>query len=647
MSDKISAMKALNARLIEASDAYYNSDVEIMSNFEYDKLYDELLKLEKETGVILSNSITQNVGSKVVSSLKKSKHEEKMLSLAKTKSSEEIANWADGHDVCLSWKLDGLTVVMTYDNGELISAVTRGDGEIGEDITEQAKRFNNLPLKINNKNKIIVRGEAVISYKEFDRINNKYDVDSKFKNPRNLVSGTVKSLDLKVLDQRKVDWIAFTFVEGYNDNSYTKQLDELSFMGFDVVKHKLVKSNDIDIAIKEFSSRVGQQDIPVDGLVMFLDDTQYGKSLGDTSHHPRCAMAFKWQDDTYDTTLRDIIWRKSRTGRINPIAVFDPVDIDGTTVNRASLHNITYIEDMKLGIGDEISVYKANMIIPQVAENKTKSLKNIEDVLPCECPVCGGEVEIKQDGNTKFLYCANKNCEGSVLDQIDLFFSKMKVMGASKKTWSKLLDEGVIIGIADVFDLREHEEEFCSIEGLGEKKFWSLVKQIENIETDLDTFISALGIYGVNDGMAKLLAKKFKTFEDFVKADKEDIAEINGIGDKTAENIERFIETNGQAVLIDFAKNVKIKESAQDVAGSATGSIRGKKFAITGKVECFKNRKELERFIESKGGSVSGVSKSTDYLITNDPYSGSNKNKKAQELGIQLITEQEFIDMSK
>lgn len=639
MYSKIEEMKALNAKLIEASNAYYNLDTEIMSNFEYDKLYDELVNIESETGIVLSNSITKRVGSEVVSSLKKAKHNEKMLSLAKTKSIDEVIEWANGNDICLSWKLDGLTVVLTYDKGELVSAITRGNGEIGEDITEQAKHFNNIPLNIPCKNKIVVRGEAVITYSEFDRINENMDADSQFKNPRNLASGTVKSLDLSVLDERKVSWIAFTFVKGYKSNSYSKQLDELSNLGFDVVEHKLVKEN-INENIENFSAQVSSQDIPVDGLVLFIDDTEYGKSLGNTSHHPRCAMAFKWEDEEFETTLREIEWNRSRTGRINPVAIFDEVEIDGTSVTRASLHNLTYIEDMKLNIGDTITVYKANMIIPQIAENKTKSLKNINELIPKRCPACGGKVKVVKENNASFLICENKNCSSNLKDEIVLMTSSFKIMGIGNETIQKLIEVGVLKRRSDIFSIKNHKEEYCNIEGLGEKSFDSLINEIENVNIKREEFISAFGIPGVSKGNAKAILKEIG---DIYNASYEDILAVKGMGDKTAKNFTTYISNH-----IEEMKYIESMINIIDVKQDESISlISGKSFAVTGKVYIFKNRKELETTIESNGAELKGVSKGTDYLITNDPHSGSAKNKKAQELGIQLITEQEFIDMLK
>lgn len=638
MNTEIFKMKELNNKLIEASDAYYNG-IEIISNFEYDALYDELLSLEKETGIILSNSITQKVGAEVVSSLKKSKHEEKMLSLAKTKSIIELIEWANDEDICVSWKLDGLTVVLTYDEGKLISAVTRGNGEIGEDITKQAEHFANIPLVIPVKTKIVVRGEAVITYSEFERINKQNDADAKFKNPRNLASGTVKSLDLSVLDKRKVSWIAFTFVDGYKNNSYTEQLNELASMGFDVVDHKKIKASEIENTISEFTSQISSQDIPVDGLVAFVDDVAYGKSLGDTSHHPRCAMAFKWQDEEYETTIREIEWNRSRTGRINPVAIFDEVEIDGTSVSRASLHNLTYIEDMKLNIGDTVTVYKANMIIPQIAENKTKTLTDINDILPKSCPSCGGRVAIVKDNAANFLMCENPNCSSSLKDSIALMTSTFKIMGIGNETIQKLIEVGIINSREDIFKIKEHKEEYCNIDGLGEKSFNSLVNEIENVSIKKEEFISAFGIPGVSLGNAKAIVKRIP---DIYVATYEDIISVDGIGDKTANNFIKYIN--------EHKNEMQVIEGLIDIANPTeqinSSKIKGKSFAITGKVYVFKNRKELESFIEENGAELKGVSKGTDYLITNDPNSGTSKNKKAQELGIKLITEQEFIDMA-
>lgn len=666
----IPKMRKINDILIEASDAYYNKDNEIMSNYEYDKLYDSLVELEDNYGVLLDNSITQRVGIEVVSSLKKVKHSESMLSLSKTKSIDELKDWFGDNKVCSSWKLDGLTVVLTYEKGKLIQAATRGNGTIGEDITKQAMHFNLVPHTILIKDRIVLRGEAIITYEEFDRINSLTDEGSKFKNPRNLASGTVKNLDLSILKKRRIEWIPFEVIEGHDSicdwienncpneviletigditvdkNSFNFYLDALWTLGFHPVEHCVITKNEIEklIHLSEKSIEKGFN-IPVDGLVFTYDNIDLFKSLGYTSHSPRGSIAFKWKDETYDTTLRRIVWNKSRTGRINPIAVFDPVEIDGTTVNRASLHNLTYIEDMKLDIGDEITVYKANMIIPQIAENKTKSLKDIKDVITHECPICGFETEIRGEGNSKFLYCCNKYCDSDTIDLIDLFLNQMKVMGVSKITIKKLCEEGILNGVGDIFDLKNHKEEFCNIEGLGEKTFDSLIYQIENIKTDLATFISSLGISGVNIGISKLLANRYKTFDKFLDADIEDIASIKGIGEKTAESIKNFINLNDKEILKEFSDEIEIIEF-EDI--KENDFITNKHFAITGKMNIFKNRKELQDLIESNGGYLNSVNTKTDYLITNDPDSGSSKNKKAKELNISTITEQEFINMLK
>lgn len=659
-------MQKINNQLIKASHAYYNEDNEIMSNFEYDALYDQLVKLESEHGVLLNNSITQRVGSEVISGLEKVKHSEPMLSLSKTKSVDELKSWFGNKKVCGSWKLDGLTVVMTYENGKLINAATRGDGTIGEDITKQAIRFTNLPYRIPIKDHIVIRGEAIITYKEFNRINSITDEGSKFKNPRNLVSGTVKNLNLAVLDRRKVEWIPFELIEGHdavhnwieNDcpattimntvgdihpdkNSFSYYLDALWTLGFTPVEHCIITAKDLEkfITLQEKAVEKGYA-IPVDGLVFTYDDINYFKSLGSTTHSPRGSIAFKWQDETYDTVIREIEWSKSRTGRINPVAIFDPVEIDGTTVSRASLHNLTYIEDMKLNIGDEVTVYKANMIIPQIAENKTKSLKDIYDILPHQCPVCHSDIEIRTEGSSAFLYCTNEFCDSNLIDLIDLFLNQMKVLGISKTTIEKLYEKGIFTGVADVFDLKNHREEFCNIEGLGEKLFKTLTDQIDNIETSLPEFIASLGIQGVNVGTAKLLAEHYQTFENFVNTNITELESINGIGNKTAESIVDFINNNTKKTLIEFSKNVTINDVESKTSNNF---ITGKNFAVTGSLEIFKNRKEMQDFIENNGGKVTSVNAKTSYLITNDTESGSSKNKKAKELGVKIITEEEFI----
>ena len=640
MSEIINRMKAINNKLIDASNAYYNTDSEIMSNYEYDQLYDELVELEKETGVVLSNSITNKVGFEAISSLSKSKHKHQARSLAKTKSKEEVLSFIGDEDACLSWKLDGLTVVLTYKNGELVSGVTRGDGVVGDDITEQVKRFSNVPLKINFKNELIVRGEAVISYDEFIRINE----NNQFKNPRNLVAGTVKSLDLHVFDERKVDFIVFTVVEGIDNESYSEQLSLVSNLGFDVVEHRVVNNNTLLEEIASFTEVVEHGDMyyPVDGLVIYLDSIASQKELGESTHHPNYAIAFKWQDETKRTVIRKIEWNKSRTGRINPVAIFDSVELEGTTVSRASLHNLSYIESMKINIGDEVSVFKANMIIPQIAENHTKSLKDLNDIIPAVCPVCGCETKIKEDNGSSFLVCENRAC-GMFVDEIVHFLDKLGIKGASKKTVEKLVDNGVITTRDSIFSIKDKHDEFVKIDGLGEKAFNSLVDEIKDINVSLGEFIASLGIPGVSTQNAKNIARHFVTIEDICHAEEDDFTKVDGIGKNISSNIYNYMQEYHDEIA-DILTHCTIKDSEEESV-NLNSKISGKVFAVTGTLDIFKNRKEIEDKIESLGGKVSGVSSKTDYLITNNPNSGSSKNKKAKELGVTIITEQEFTQM--
>ena len=629
----------LNNKLIEASEAYYN-DEEIMSNYEYDQLYDKLVQLEKETGFILSNSVTQNVGVKILDGFQKSKHIEKMLSLSKTKSIGDIKDFLGEETGVLSWKLDGLTVVIEYRDGKLFKAVTRGDGIEGEDITEQARLFCNLPLEIDCKTDLILRGEALISYPEFERIKKNEGQD--FKNPRNLASGTVKNLDLSVLKKRKVSFLAFTLVKSLNTfNSYFDQLEYLDSLGFSVVEHMRVEGNSIETFIQMFSKSAESYEFPVDGLVVYLDDLNLQKKLGSNSHHPNFAIAFKWQDEVYPTTVREIVWSKSRTGRLNPIAIFDPVEIDGTMVEKASLHNLSYIEDMKLNIGDEVEVFKANMIIPQIAKNNTQSLKDVNDVLPKACPVCGKEIKIINQNGSKFVHCSNPDCD-KVLGELEHFTSLLKIKHISTKTFEKLIDNDILTCREDLFNLQDKKDKFIEIEGLGETLFNKLVKEINSIKVSEEEFIGSFGIPNVSSETAKAILSVF-SFEDLPTLDVEKLTSVNGIGDVMAKNFVSYIKENWNEMK-SLHDKVEIKEKKEQTSNV----LEGKTFMITGKLNNFSNRKELVAMIESCGGKVgSSVNVNTDYLINNDINSSSSKNKKAKELNIPIISEEDFLNLLK
>lgn len=651
--DRADRMKELIAKLNEASRAYYAEDREIMSNFEYDALYDELASLEKETGMILAGSPTVSVGYEAVEELPKERHEKPMLSLAKTKSREELQSWLDGKEGLLSWKLDGLTIVLTYDNGKLEKAVTRGNGEVGEVITNNAKVFKNIPHAISFKGRLILRGEAVITYSDFEKVNGEIDdADARYKNPRNLCSGSVRQLNNKITAKRNVRLYAFSLVSATENgmetdfgNDRENQFLFLKEQGFEVVEYKRVTPENIEAAVEEFAAAVKTYDVPSDGLVLTYCDMAYGASLGRTAKFPRDSIAFKWADETAETTLKEIEWSPSRTGLINPVAVFEPVELEGTTVSRASVHNLSVMESLKLGIGDRIMVYKANMIIPQIAENLTKS-GNLE--IPERCPVCGAKTEISKANDAKTLICPNEECEAKKIKAFTLMVSRdaLNIDGLSEATLEKFIAKGFIHEFADIFHLDCHEEEITQMEGFGEKSYRNLLDSVEKAkDTTLARFVYALGINGIGLANAKVLCKAFDDdFERLKDATVEELSEVEGIGGVLAEGIRSFfrddkrLESARRLLSQLHITKAKENENGQELAG--------KTFVITGSVEHFANRNEVKELIESKGGKVAGsVSGKTDYLINNDLTSTSGKNKKAKELGIPIISEEMFIKM--
>lgn len=646
-------MKELIAKLNEASRAYYAEDREIMSNFEYDALYDELTALEEETGMILAGSPTVNVGYEAVEELPKERHEKPMLSLAKTKSREELQSWLDGKEGLLSWKLDGLTIVLTYDNGKLEKAVTRGNGEVGEVITNNAKVFKNIPHAISFKGRLILRGEAVITYSDFEKVNGEIDdADARYKNPRNLCSGSVRQLNNEITAKRNVRLFAFSLVSATEngmetdfENDRENQFLFLKEQGFEVVEYKRVTPENIEAAVEAFAAAVKTYDVPSDGLVLTYCDMAYGASLGRTAKFPRDSIAFKWADETAETTLKEIEWSPSRTGLINPVAVFEPVELEGTTVSRASVHNLSVMESLKLGIGDRIMVYKANMIIPQIAENLTKS-GNLE--IPKRCPVCGAKTEISKANDAKTLICPNEECEAKKIKAFTLMVSRdaLNIDGLSEATLEKFIAKGFIHEFADIFHLDCHEEEITQMEGFGEKSYRNLLDSVEKAkDTTLARFVYALGINGIGLANAKVLCKAFDDdFERLKDATVEELSEVEGIGGVLAEGIRSFfrddkrLESARRLLSQLHITKAKENENGQELAG--------KTFVITGSVEHFANRNEVKELIESKGGKVAGsVSGKTDYLINNDLTSTSGKNKKAKELGIPIISEEMFLKM--
>ena len=646
--DKKARIKELVEILNKAAKSYYVDAVEIMPNIEYDKLYDELVKLEKETNVVLSNSPTQNVGYETASELPKKAHESSMLSLDKTKSVTELEDWLGDNEALLSWKMDGLTIVLTYRSGELVEAVTRGNGIIGEVITNNAKNFQNIPLKIEYKGELILRGEAVIKYSDFKRINESIsDADAKYKNPRNLCSGSVRQLNPAVTRERKVYFNVFNVVKADNidfENSKAKQFEWAKNEGFDVVEYKFTNRESLANDIADFESRVADNDIPSDGLVLLLDDIALGERLGSTAKFPRNAMAFKWSDERQTTKLKYIEWSPSRTGLINPVAVFEPVELEGTTVSRASLHNVSIFEELMLGVGDEISVYKANMIIPQVYENLTKS--NTEKV-PKICPACGKDTTIKKDNESKVLLCTNPDCQVKHIKQYALMASRdaLNIDGLSESTLEKFLSKGFIKSDSDLFHLDKFKDEIINMDGFGKRSYENLISALDEAKnTTVSRFLYSLGISGIGSANAKMIAKYFDNDIDrIISASKDDLLEIEGIGEVLANSIADFFRSEKNIENVESLRKILKFEKEESVGGD---KLSGKVCVITGSLQHFSNRNELKELIEKNGGKVSGsVSSKTNYLINNDTASNSSKNKKAKELGVEIISEEDFLKL--
>lgn len=649
MVDKKKRMLELVELLNRARRAYEQEDTEIMSNYEYDKLYDELLGLEQELGTTLASSPTVNVGYEVLSELPKERHERPMLSLDKTKEVSRLKEFIGNQKTVISWKLDGLTIVLTYRDGTLAKAVTRGNGEVGEVITNNAKVFKNLPLHISYRGELVLRGEAIIGYRDFERINEEIeDVDARYKNPRNLCSGSVRQLSNEVTAKRNVRFFAFTLVraEGVDfENSRLKQLEWLASQGFEVVEHHPVTADTIDAEVEWFAQKIVENDFPSDGLVLVYDDIAYGQSLGTTAKFPRDSFAFKWADEIRETKLREIEWSPSRTGLINPVAIFEPVELEGTTVSRASVHNISIMEELELGIGDTIQVYKANMIIPQIAENLTRS-GNCE--IPDACPVCGGVTRISMENDTKTLYCTNPECQAKQVKSFALFVSRdaMNIEGMSEATLEKFIMQGFIKDFSDIFHLDRYEEEIKNLEGFGEKSYVNLQNSVQNARnTTLPRLVYSLGIANIGLANAKVICKALDYDpERILNADVEELSGISGVGGVIAKAyVDYFSQEKHRELFRKLLGEVTIPKEAVDAAAQ---NFAGMNFVITGSVNHFANRGEVKELIESKGGKVTGsVTSKTNYLINNDVQSTSSKNKKARELGIPIISEEDFLKM--
>ena len=649
-TDKKSRMQELVTLLNEASRVYYAQDDEIMSNLEYDALYDELCMLEEETGTILANSPTVQVGYEAVDELPKEAHESSMLSLAKTKSREELRDWVQDKEALLSWKLDGLTIVLTFSEGKLAKAVTRGNGEIGEVVTNNARVFANIPHAIPYKGELVLRGEAVITYSAFAKINEAIeDVAAKYKNPRNLCSGSVRQLNNQITADRNVRFYGFSLVkaEGVEfDGSREKELEFLREQGFEVVEYRIVDRDNILDTIEEFAEKIPQYDIPSDGLVLSYLDTRYGASLGRTAKFPRDSIAFKWADEKKETILTEIEWSPSRTGLINPVAIFEPVELEGTTVSRASVHNISIMRGLDLGVGDRISVYKANMIIPQIAENFTRS--GVRDI-PDTCPVCQGRTEIRNANGVETLYCTNPRCDAKKSKAFALFVSRdaMNIDGFSEATLEKFIAKGFLHQFADIYRLSEHRETIVTMEGFGEKSYSNLMDSIEKSRNaTLPRLIYGLGIPGIGTANAKVLCRNYKySLEEIRNADVDRLSQVEGIGGVLAGGIVNYFADQENRQKLDQLLQEIVLEVPSEDAGKEQ-ILAGKIFVVTGDLTYYENRNILKEEIESLGGKVTGsVTGKTDYLINNDLLSSSGKNKKAKELGVPVISEEEYMQM--
>ena len=655
--NKGNRIKELVALLNKASKAYYQQDTEIMSNLEYDKLYDELVSLEKDTGIVLAYSPTVNVGYEVLSELPKQQHPSPMLSLDKTKEVSALADWLGAQEGVLSWKLDGLTVVLTYEDGELKNAVTRGNGEVGEVITNNAKTFENLPGKIPFKGRLVIRGEAVIKYSDFNRMNEEIaQSEEKYKNPRNLCSGSVRQLNNEITAKRHVNFFAFSMVadildevqikEMGFDNTVIGRFDWLAKQGFDVVEHYTVSAGNIADRVAYFAEKITDYDVPSDGLVLSYNDIAYGKSLGTTAKFPRDSIAFKWADELAETTLLSVEWSPSRTGLINPVAIFEPVELEGTTVSRASLHNVSILRALRLGLNDRITVYKANMIIPQVAENLTGS-DNL--VLPDKCPACNGDTTLKDENGVQVLFCMNLECPAKQIKGFAHFVSRnaMNIDGLSEATLEKLIDMGLIKSLPDLFHLDVHRDVVVNMEGFGEKSFDNLIASVDAARNvSMAKFIYSLGISGIGLANAKVIVAHFNSdFDSIVNADVNELTGIDGIGEVLAA---AFVDYFKDEKKLSMVKKLLTEITFEKEEEKGEQTLEGKVFVITGSVEQFANRDELKNYIERLGGKVTGsVSKKTNYLINNDVTSNSSKNKKARELDIPILSEDDFIKLAK
>lgn len=645
--EPINEIKELVKALNNASKAYYQEKQEIMSNLEYDKLYDRLILLEKQTGIVFANSPTQKVGYELLSSLPKENHSYPMLSLDKTKSVDTLKEWLGDKNGLLSWKLDGLTVVMTYSKGKLLKAVTRGNGIIGEVITNNARVFKNIPARIPFEGNLVIRGEAVIKYSDFYRINELLEKEEQYKNPRNLCSGSVRQLNNQITAERNVNFFVFQLVEAENlslNDSKFEQLKWLETQGFETVEARPVTSESLEQIVEEFKRKIADNDIGSDGLVITFDSSRYSDTLGATAKFPKHSLAFKWKDEIAQTNLVEIEWSASRTGLINPIAVFEPVEIEGTTVSRASVHNLSILEELELGIGDLIEVYKANMIIPQIASNITKS-NSLS--IPQSCPICNEKTDIKNMNGIKQLYCSNIDCPAKKIKGFAHFVSRdaLNIEGLSEAGIEKLIQNGLLHSLEDIFKLKSNKSVIVNMEGFGEKSYENLVNSIEKArKVKLPNLIYALGIANIGLANAKLICKYYNNNIDLIiSAKQEDLINIEGFGEMIAKAITEYF---GEEKNVKMIKALEKELVIFNEEFSKEQVLMGKSFVITGELEEYKNRNELKNHIESLGGKIaSAVSSKTDYLINNDIYSNSSKNKKAKQLGVEIIDEKGFLQL--
>lgn len=647
VKEKQKRIRELTELLNQAAAVYYQGKDEIMSNFEYDRLYDELQSLEEESGIVLAGSPTRRVGYEVLSELPKESHPYPMLSLDKTKDVEQLVEWLGEQEGLLSWKMDGLTIVLSYEGGELVKAVTRGNGQVGEVITNNARVFGNVPLQIPYQGNLVLRGEAVIPYSEFERINSTLTEEEQYKNPRNLCSGTVRQLNNEITAKRKVEFFAFSLVIAENVDFQNSQENKMLFLqeqGFDIVEYRKVNRETVSEEVAWFAEQIKTNDFPSDGLVLLMDDIAYGESLGSTSKFPRNAIAYKWADETADTILKEIEWSASRTGLINPVAIFEPVELEGTTVSRASVHNISIVEQLELGIGDQIQVYKANMIIPQISDNLTRS-GSLE--IPSVCPVCQGKTSIHEDNGVRVLFCENPDCLAKKIKSFSHFVSRdaMNLDGMSEATIEKLINQGMIQELADLFRLERYQEQIVTMDGFGERSYQKMIEAAKRAShTDVVHFVYSLGIPNVGLSNARLICQAYAyDFEKIRNADIETLTEIDGVGPVIAEAFVKFFQRpQVQEMVEHLLAEIHFENPAED---EVEQDMAGLTFVITGAVEHFANRNEVKALIESRGGKVTGsVSAKTDYLINNDAASNSSKNKKAKELGIPILTEEQFMD---